>query len=61
MEFVSLFLGGFMVSGRKLGMVGDSVPVTDKSNSLILRGTKYSIRGSAPKFKIKTLLDFSLC
>lgn len=61
MEFVSLFLGGFMVSGRKLGMVGDSVPVTDKSNSLILRGTKYSIRGSAPKFKIKTLLVFSLC
>lgn len=40
--------GAFTVRGRKLLPTGPS-PVIDRSNSLILRGTKYSIKGSAPE------------
>lgn len=55
---VTIFSRGFAtilrviraVSGR---MFGTSLPVPDKSNSLRLRGTKYSINGSAPARKKK--------
>lgn len=53
-----IFLGILVVSGSIFGTT--SLPVTDKSNSLTLLGTKYSINGSAPKTKKKTTVVIKL-
>jgi hypothetical protein len=45
---LATFLGTLTVSGRKLAEMGVSPVAIDRSNSLTLLGTKYSIRGSAP-------------
>lgn len=42
------FLGARTVRGRNVPATGLSPAVKDRSNSLILRGTKYSTRGSEP-------------
>lgn len=49
--FCGNFLGIRVVNGNIFGTT--SLPVTDKSNSLTLLGTKYSINGSAPKTNSK--------
>lgn len=43
------FLGGRTVSGRNVLAMGASPDVMERSNSLMLRGTKYSTKGSAPE------------
>lgn len=45
--FCGNFRDNLVVSGNIFGTT--SLPVTDRSNSLTLLGTKYSINGSAPK------------
>lgn len=47
--FDCIFLGARTVRGRKVPAMGESPAVMERSNSLMLRGTKYSTRGSAPK------------
>lgn len=49
-ELLDIFLGALTVNGMKWGNGGDSVEM-DRSNSLMLRGTKYSTKGSAPKIE----------
>lgn len=43
------FLSGRTVRGRNVLAMGVSPDVMERSNSLILRGTKYSTKGSAPE------------
>lgn len=51
--FDCTFLGARTVKGRKVPVIWLSPPVIERSNSLILRGTKYSTSGSAPVRKKK--------
>lgn len=51
-------LGTLTVSGRKFPAAEASSVVMDRSNSLMLLGTKYSIRGSAPeKWKFSEIVQ----